>query len=146
MSNEPYQPGSLPEVFQLIEAVSKQLKRMQSETLRETGLTPPQYFTLKLLWEQDGRPFKDLADLLNSSRATITEIVDSLERKELVMRAPNPADRRSQLVCLTPEGKELRNSTPALQELFRNCCSGLDPAETGQLSMLLKKLNQVLNT
>lgn len=145
MTNELYQSGTLPEVFQLIEAISKQLKRMQSETLRETGLTPPQYFTLKLLWEQDGRPFKELADLLNSSRATITQIVDALERKELILRAPNPADRRSQLVCLTPTGNALRDSTPALQEMFRNCC-GMDPAEASQLSMLLKKLNQVLHT
>ncbi len=145
MSNEPYQAGSLPEAFQLIEAVSKQLKRMQSETLRETGLTPPQYFTLKLLWEQDGRPFKELAGLLNSSRATITQIVDALERKELVLRAPNPEDRRSQFVRLTPSGAALRDSTAALQEMFRNCC-GMDPEETRQLSLLLKKLNQVLNT
>lgn len=145
MTNELYQSVTLPEVFQLIEAISKQLKRMQSETLRETGLTPPQYFTLKLLWEQDGRPFKELADLLSSSRATITQIVDALERKELVLRAPNPEDRRSLLVRLTPAGNALRDSTPALQEMIRNCC-GMDPEETRHLSMLLKKLNQVLNT
>jgi MarR family transcriptional regulator, 2-MHQ and catechol-resistance regulon repressor len=144
MSNEQYQAGSLPEVFQLIEAVSKQLKRMQSETLKETGLTPPQYFVLNLLWDQDRRPFKELADLLNSSRATITEIVDVLERKELVLRTPNLSDRRSLLVSLTEKGYALRLSTPVLQEMFQNCCCGMDPAETKQLSMLLRKLNDAL--
>ena len=78
-TDEAYLAGSLPDVFQWIEAVSKQLKRMQSETLRATGLTPPQYFLLDLLWEQDRRPFKELAERLNSSRATITEIVDALD-------------------------------------------------------------------
>lgn len=143
-SKEQYQSGSLPEVFQLIEAASKQLKRMQSETLRVAGLTPPQYFILNLLWGQDKRPFKELADLLNSSRATITEIVDALERKELVIRTPNPADRRSLLVSLTEKGYKLRLSTPVLQEMFGSCCCGMDPVETKQLSMLLRKLNDAL--
>lgn len=141
---EEYQSGSLPEVFQQIETASKQLKRMQSQTLRASGLTPPQYFILSQLWEQDCRSFKDLAALLNCSRATITEIVDTLERKKLVLRAPNPLDRRSLLAKLTPQGEALRQSTQALQGSFGDCCSGLEPAETLQLSRLLKKLNAML--
>jgi len=142
---EQYQTGSLQEVFQLIETASRQLKRLQSATLRATGLTPPQYFILSQLWEQDGRPFKDLASLLHSSPATITEIADSLESKGLVFRAPNPADRRSLLVSLTPGGESLRQSTPALQEMFGECCCGLDAEETQQLGLLLKKLIHSLN-
>jgi len=142
---ERYRTGSLQEVFQLIETTRRQLKRLQADTLRATGLTPPQYFILSLLWDEDGRPFKDLANLLNSSRATITEIVDSLENKGLVMRAPNPADRRSLLVKLTPQGQAMRIAAPSLPETFHDCCSGLDPEETKQLGQLLKKLNRSLH-
>jgi DNA-binding MarR family transcriptional regulator len=141
---EEYQLGSLSEIFQLIETASKQLKRMQSQTLRASGLTPPQFFILSQLWAQDCRSFKDLADLLNCSRATITEIVDTLERKELVKRAPNPLDRRSLLVTLTAQGEALRHTTQALQGTFGDCCTGMEPAETAQLSRLLKKLNTML--
>lgn len=141
---EDYQSGAMPEVFQLIELAEKRLKQIQRETIREADLTPPQYFIMTLLWEKDGRPFKELASAAHSSRPTMTGIVDSLERKELVTREPNPDDRRSLLVQLTEKGKALRHSTPTLDRIFRSCCVGLGPDEVRQLSRLLRKLNDSL--
>ena len=137
---EEYQPDSMPEIFQLIERVEKKLTRIQRETIKETGLTPPQYVVMTLLWEQDGRPFKELAAAVQCTRATMTGIVDTLEKKNLVARAPNPDDRRSLLVTLTPQGASLQRSTPTLDRIFHSCCAGLAPAEARQLSLLLKKL------
>jgi DNA-binding MarR family transcriptional regulator len=142
--DEEHRSGSMPEIFQLIDLVEKKLKQIQRETIREANLTPPQYFILSLLWERDRRPFKELASAAHCSRATITGIVDTLERKELVSREPNPDDRRSLLVKLTERGKSLKHSTPTLGRIFRNCCVGLEPDEAQQLSNLLKKLNDSL--
>jgi len=139
-----YQPGSMPEIFQLIDVVSKKLTQIQRETVQEVNLTPPQYFVLTLLWEGDGRPLKDLAAASHCSRATMTGIVDTLESKDLVMRRPNPDDRRSLLVTLTSSGKSLRESTPTVDSIFRGCCTGLEPDEARQLSRLLKKLSDSL--
>ena len=143
-AKEEYQSGSMPEVFQLIELADKRLKQIQRETISGADLTPPQYFVLTLLWEQDGRPFKELAAAANCSPATMTGIVDTLERKGLVAREPNPDDRRSLLVRLTGEGRGLKDSTPTLEGIFRGCCVGLDPDEIRQLSQLLRKLNESL--
>jgi DNA-binding MarR family transcriptional regulator len=140
-----YQPGSMPEVFQLIELAQKRLKQIQRETIGEAGLTPPQYFVLTLLWEKDGRPFKELAAAANCSRASMTGIVDTLERKGLVVREPNPDDRRSLLVKLTGEGWSLKDSTPTLEGIFGSCCVGLESDEIQQLSQLLRKLNDSLD-
>jgi DNA-binding MarR family transcriptional regulator len=142
---EKYQAASMPEVFRLIELADKKLKQIQRETIREADLTPPQYFVLTLLWEEDGRPLKDLAAAAHSSRATMTGIVDTLEGKGLVTREPNPADRRSLLVKLTQEGRLLKDSTPTLEGIFRSCCVGLEPVEIQQLSRLLRKLNESLS-
>ena len=50
--------------------------------------------------------------------STVTGIVDRLERKGLVGRLPNPRDRRSQLVRLTPAGRRAaRRVTRALARL-----------------------------
>lgn len=141
---EEYQTGSMPEIFQLIDLVGKKLKQIQRETIREADLTPPQYFVLGLLWEKDGRPFKELAAASHSSRATITGLVDVLERKGLVTREPNPDDRRSLLVKLTKQGRSLKHTTPTLDRIFRSCCGGLEPNEARQLSYLLKKLDDSL--
>jgi DNA-binding MarR family transcriptional regulator len=142
---EAYQSGSMPEIFQLIEMVGKKLKQLQNQTLRLAHLTPPQFFILTLLWQADGRPFKDLAQALTCTRATITGIVDTLERKGLVSRAPHPSDRRSQLVQLTQAGRELQRSIPDLERMFNGCCAGLEPRESQELSRLLKKLDSSLD-
>lgn len=138
-------PGAMPEIFQLIEELQKRLTRFQAYTLKEAKLTPPQYYILSLLFEKNGRPFKELADALACSRATITGIVDTLEKKGLATRAPHPDDRRSMLVKLTDEGKSLLQATPGLEETFGSCCCNvLPPEETRELIKLLKKLSASL--
>ena len=37
--------------------------------------------------------------------STLTGVLDRLERRELLVRVPNPADRRSIVVRLTPAGR-----------------------------------------
>lgn len=139
------QTASMPEIFRLIEVVEKKLKRIQRETIGQADLTPPQYFILSLLWASDGRPFKELAAASHCSRATMTGIIDTLAKKALVRREPNPDDRRSLLVRLTEQGRALQHSAPTLERIFRNCCVGLEPEEARQLSGLLKKLDHSLS-
>ncbi len=45
-----------------------------------------------------------IGERLIVTRATVTGVVDSLERRGFVRRVPNPADRRSLLVEITPAG------------------------------------------
>lgn len=46
----------------------------------------------------------ELGDAMVVTRATVTGVVDSLERRGFVRRSPHPADRRSLLVEITPAG------------------------------------------
>ncbi len=142
--HQEYPAGSVPEVFQLIEGLERRLIQFQVYTLRESKLTIPQYFILSLLSERDGRPFKELADVLACTRATVTGIVDTLEKKGLVTRNPNPGDRRSLLVKLTNRGRSLVLSTPGLEKTFGSCCDVLQPDESRELIRLLNKLSDSL--
>ena len=67
-----------------------------------------------------------------------------LERKGLVTRQPNPNDRRSMLVALTEEGRELHRSAPTLDEALHGCCTGLRPDQATQLVELLSQLDRSL--
>lgn len=117
---------------------------MQRETIKETDLTPPQYVVMTLLWEKDGRTFKELAAGVQCTPPTMTGIIDTLEKKELVRRTPNPDDRRSLLVKLTEAGGALQKITPSLDRIFHSCCVGLKPEESRQLAQLLRKLDESL--
>jgi DNA-binding MarR family transcriptional regulator len=141
---EEYLPNSLPAIFSKIQDVAKTLSLMESATLRQANLTPAQFFILRNLWEEDGRPLKELADSLNCTPATMTGIADTLERKKLVYRAANPADRRSLLLKLTEAGKEFQQSVPKLNNSFGCCCDGLTTKEIQLLHQLLDKLSKSL--
>jgi DNA-binding MarR family transcriptional regulator len=101
---------------------------------------------LGALAERDRRPLGELADAAQCTPATITGIVDVLERKELVTREPNPSDRRSLLATLTAAGRALEESTPSLEEMLHGCCSGLGPGETTHLIAMLERLDQSLTS
>ncbi len=143
-STEQFQPDSLPGVFQLIEQIEKKLDQMKRQTTRVAGLTPSQFAVLSMLCDKDGLPFKALAAANWCTRPTMTGIVDTLEKKGLVIRQPHPNDRRSLLVCLTDNGRALQKTTRAMNATFSNCCDGLTAAETEQLSALLQKLDASL--
>ena len=57
--------------------------------------------------------------------ATVTGIIDRLEQNNLVLRQPNPSDRRSYHILLTPTGQALLNQIDAerrqgIAMLFQN--------------------------
>ena len=48
-----------------------------------------------------------VASLLAMDRTTLTAALKPLERRGLVQITPDPADRRSRILKLTPEGRKL---------------------------------------
>ncbi len=135
----------MPDAFQRIEALEKRIKQFQEQTLKEAGLTPPQYFILSLLNERDGHSFKEVAHALGCTPATVTGIVDTMEKKGLVVRRPNPPDRRSLQIKITAKGQAVLTATPGLEKIFGGCCCEvLPPAEIRELNRLLKKLSDSL--
>jgi len=132
------------DVFSLLDKVAKNLREIQRQTVNQVELTPPQYQTLRLLWEQDSQPLKDLAAANGCTRPTMTGVVDTLEKNGLVTRQPNPEDRRSLLVTLSEKGKALEGSAPDLDRIYATCCVGLTSEEFQQLGTLLEKLDRYL--
>ncbi|UCD41051.1 MAG: winged helix-turn-helix transcriptional regulator [Chloroflexota bacterium] len=133
------------DVFTMLDRVARQLREIKRQTVNQVELTPPQYQTLRLLWERDSQPFKDLAAANGCTRPTMTGIVDTLEKNGLVTREPNPDDRRSLLVTLSEKGKALEDSAPDLDRIYATCCVGLTSEEFQQLGTLLEKLDRSLD-
>lgn len=137
--------GGIPETFGVITELARRLHQFESRTLRESGLTPPQFFVLSLLSETDGRPLSELAEISSCTRATMTGIADTLERKGLASRCPSTDDRRSTQLWLTEQGRSLFETTTGLGEMFGGCCCELlPPEESRELSRLLAKLADAL--
>ncbi|MFX1323738.1 MAG: MarR family winged helix-turn-helix transcriptional regulator [Promethearchaeota archaeon] len=129
------------EIFQLINILNKKYEKLQRQVVKSENLTPPQYSILTELWKSDGKQFKELASACCCSPSTITGIVDTMEKNELVYRESNPDDRRSLLVKLTNKGREIETTTPPIKIVLTNCCEGFTSEEVEKLTQLLYKLS-----
>ncbi|MFF3910096.1 MarR family winged helix-turn-helix transcriptional regulator [Streptomyces sp. NPDC001848] len=102
--------------------------------LKSVGLTVPQYSVLAGLWEQDGRTAAQLCERLVMDSATITGVLDRLERAGLVTRAADDRDRRLVRLRLTPRGAALREEVDrTVAELNEQILRPFGPQETERL-------------
>ena len=71
----------------------------------------------------------------------MTAAIDRLERRGLVSRLPNPADRRGSLVRLTEEGRDVIERAVDLQaDVERRLCRSLTDRQVDQLAGPLRRL------
>ena len=95
-------------VASLMRAQQIMLARVE-EVLRPRELTFARYELLMvLLFSRNGSlPLSQVSDRLQVHPASVTNVVDRLERQSLVRRAPHPSDRRAILAELTDAGRHV---------------------------------------
>jgi len=109
-------------------------------------VTPEQWSILKRLEEGDEISIKELSKRVGKDQANVTRISDLLERKGLVLRKPNPEDKRSSLVCLTEEGKQIiRQLDPIDEHVQQVLVKGIAEHEMELVKQLLTKMRENCN-
>ena len=87
----------------------------------------------------------ELAKYMFRTNHSITSMVDTLEKQELVRREPNPLDRRSIKITLTPEGWQLmERMLPATYEISGKALECLNDDESENLKEALKRISKHL--
>ncbi len=86
---------------------ARALARRFDDALRPVGLTNGQFSLLMSLNRPSPAPMRAVASLLAMDRTTLTAALKPLERRGLVELRPDPKDRRSRLITLTPSGSSL---------------------------------------
>lgn len=91
-------------------------------------------------------PPSELAEKIGVARATITGLVDGLEKEGLVARNPHPDDRRALTINLTLKGREFLNTMlPGHYRRVAGLMEHLDEDERQQFIALLAKVNAGTN-
>ena len=93
-------------LFTSLARATLMLESLQQECLEPIGLTFVEYSVLRVLTDR-ALALSRLAEAAVRTTGGMTKIVDRLERRGLVVRTPDPLDRRGVLVGLTEEGQEL---------------------------------------
>jgi len=84
----------------------------------------------------------ELADLSHVTRATMTGLIDTLERDGLVKREPDLTDRRMMSVTLTTKGQALLERI--LPKHFQRMAKLMQPLSEGERKTLVQLLTKIL--
>lgn len=114
-------------------------------TREEYGLSPAARQVLAVV-EGAGEPLEPsvIAERMLVTTGTMTSVLDTLERRELILRLPHPSDRRKVLVQITPAAQTVVDELlPALHACERDVISAaLSTTEQRQLLGLVAKVQQ----
>ena len=98
------------------------------------------YSVLSLACEATPPTQRELAGFLSLDPSQIVALVDQLEKRGLVLRAPDPQDRRSKIIRATDEGAAVyRQAREATRRAEDSALGSLSPDEQDELRRLLTK-------
>ncbi len=139
MGNE---PSVLPEhLGYWLRKLSNAVSSSFAERLATHDVSVPQWVVLRVLFDHDSLPLKEIVARVEVDQGSLSRMVDRLMARGWVQRDADASDRRAVAISLTKEG---RNLVPKLaaqadknEEVF---FSGLSPSERGKFLRTIQKL------
>jgi DNA-binding MarR family transcriptional regulator len=133
-------PLSRNPLFNLLR-LGKRYGHLLEDRLQPLGLSRSQARVLTLLAENNGLTASDLLPCIAVEPASMTRLLQGLERAGLVERQPHPTDGRASLLSLTERGRaEQRRVVELMADLDRELSSVLTEKEEGELLQILSRL------
>ncbi|MCY8485605.1 MarR family transcriptional regulator [Bacillus atrophaeus] len=121
---------------------SRRIIRFLAFHLKEEGITPEQWTVLKRVGESRSISQKELSARADKDQATLTKILDLLEKKNFIRREANPRDWRSFLVVLTEAGEELKQTlTDKMEILFAGLLENTSDEDLAVFLGILDRIN-----
>ncbi len=129
-----------PAVPSINDTLLMQLRRLSRRLQPQNSQGSSRYRILSLLAERERISQQELKELLGVKSGSLSELLAKLEKKGLIHRKKNEADKRNRDVVLTEEGREwLRGHKPKYPDALQ-LFSVLSEQEKSQLSTLFDRL------
>ncbi|MGD2129810.1 MAG: MarR family transcriptional regulator [Lysobacterales bacterium] len=130
---------ALRRIMRAVDLHSKKLER-------EVGLTVPQILVLLSVHAAGSLRVSDIARDVSLSQATVTSVLDRLEKKGYVRRERRQDDRRAVSITLTSEGAARVDDAPdLLQEDFVARFTKLEPWEQNMLTSAVQRVASLMD-
>jgi DNA-binding MarR family transcriptional regulator len=135
-----------PSLLYTIKQVELVTRSHLDELVKPAGITALQYTALTVLRRGDGLSSAQLARNSFVTAQSMADMVTALERRGLITRRRNPANRRVLLLSLTQAGRDLLDThQEAVNELEERMLSGLTPAQRRNLARYLNRCRSALS-
>ena len=103
------------ELFETLKKIEAVMMKASTPKLHEFGFSKPELFILMHIHNKKSAHMTKLAKALDIPASSVTNMVDRLEKKNLVVRKNDSNDRRGVMVCGTPELED------TVARIFRIC-------------------------
>ncbi len=120
-------------------AASREILRKYTPILKPLDLTYTQYIVLMVLWDHNVISVGELGKKLFLDTGTLSPLLKSMEKKNLLTRTRGKEDERMVSIEITKEGMALREKALAVPEAMSSCVT-LSAEEAQQLYGLLYKI------
>ncbi len=129
----------------LVRYAHRALVKALADELAPHGILSAQWSVLRILWDIEGLSQVELAERMRVEKASLTGVLEGMERRGLILRVRNEDDRRKINITLTVQGRRLKPQLyPHAAKINSKAMRGMTGAEKAQLRTLLEKLIQNL--
>ncbi len=127
---------------QIIRAIDLQSKKL----VKKYGLTLPQLILLKEIKENPEQPISKISKQVSLSQATVTSILDRLEKQGFAVRERGKEDKRKVYTYITEKAETILSIKPQLlQESFSREFEKLEEWEKNMILSALQRLTFLMN-
>ena len=121
-------------------------RAVMDAVLRPYGLGSTQWYVLYQLASNGPTMQRDLVQMLNIERATLSSVVATLVCKGLVAQAPGAEDQRQRMLRMTRAGSKLWAALPdPVEQVLMVAFDGVDASEMEIARRVLQGATQRLN-
>jgi len=98
---------------------------------------------LGTLYRKDGINQQEIADFMVKDKSSMTYLIDSLVKRDMVRREEDENDRRNKLIFLTEKGRGMREKlNPWIVEMHQQMVAGVKTADLEKAIALVQKMNE----
>jgi len=110
-------------------------------------LTREQFIVLKLLEQNNGIPLLDLVFITESNKTTLSRLIATMEKNNLVEKKTTKDDKRIKKIYLTKFGlNTIKSTTPLVYKIVEKLQEGLTSEEINTTINTIKKIqNNITN-
>ena len=127
----------------LLNTSARFIKRKMDKNLERYNLTTSQWAVIKLLSKKRELTQAQIAEKLNSDRATAGTVITNLYEKKYVNKVIDEKDSRSYLISLTEKAKDIVKEIDLIvEDVTKEALTGISDEER---EVLHKALRQVIN-
>ena len=135
------------DIGMLMSQVDRLCTKKFVQNARKFGMdiSQDQWMVIGPIWKKKGISQKEIAEYCGKDKTSVTKIIDTLEKKNLLVRYSDQIDQRIKRVVLSNKGKDLmKNVMPVIEQHRNDLLEGIKNKEIETFKIVLKKIHNNL--